>query len=212
MFDGKDPAWVAKTVPLTPRRGTTSGAPPPAPRARAPTTRSGPRVRRAPPTRSTPHPQPARPVRPRTRPHPGRRVARLRAGRRVRLGRRRRSRAIALDHTVVYEAHVKGITKLNPDVPEELRGTYAGLAHPSTIALPQGPRRHDGRAAAGAPVRERAAPRQDGPRQLLGLQHPQLLHPARRLRDPRPPSSAAPARCCASSRGWCGCCTRPASR
>ena len=27
-----------------------------------------------------------------------------------------------------------------------------------------------------------------------------------------PPSSAAPARCCASSRGWCGCCTRPASR
>lgn len=38
-----------------------------------------------------------------------------------------------LDHTVVYEAHVKGISKLNPDVPEELRGTYAGLAHESTI-------------------------------------------------------------------------------
>jgi glycogen operon protein len=41
---------------------------------------------------------------------------------------------IGLDHTVVYEAHVKGMTKLNLDVPEELRGTYAGLAHPSTVA------------------------------------------------------------------------------
>jgi glycogen operon protein len=41
---------------------------------------------------------------------------------------------IPLDHAVVYEAHVKGLTKLNPDLPEELRGTYAGLGHPSTIA------------------------------------------------------------------------------
>lgn len=39
-----------------------------------------------------------------------------------------------LDHTVIYEAHVKGLTRLNPDIPDELRGTYAGLAHPSTIA------------------------------------------------------------------------------
>jgi len=38
-----------------------------------------------------------------------------------------------LDHSVIYEAHVKGISKLNPDVPEDLRGTYAGLAHESTI-------------------------------------------------------------------------------
>ncbi len=35
--------------------------------------------------------------------------------------------------TVIYEAHVKGLTKLHPDVPEELRGTYAGLAHPAVI-------------------------------------------------------------------------------
>ena len=41
---------------------------------------------------------------------------------------------IPMDHTVVYEVHVKGLTKLNPDVPVELRGTYAGLAHESTIA------------------------------------------------------------------------------
>ncbi|HEV7950871.1 MAG TPA: alpha-amylase family glycosyl hydrolase, partial [Glaciihabitans sp.] len=37
------------------------------------------------------------------------------------------------DHTVIYEAHVRGLTRLNPEVPEELRGTYAGLAHPSVI-------------------------------------------------------------------------------
>jgi len=41
--------------------------------------------------------------------------------------------AVPLDHVVLYEAHVKGLTKLNPDLPEELRGTYAGLGHPATI-------------------------------------------------------------------------------
>ncbi len=35
--------------------------------------------------------------------------------------------------TVVYEVHVKGFTKQHPDVPEEIRGTYAGLAHPAAI-------------------------------------------------------------------------------
>ena len=35
--------------------------------------------------------------------------------------------------TVIYEAHVKGITQRHPDLPEELRGTYAGLAHPVMI-------------------------------------------------------------------------------
>ncbi|GAB2899973.1 glycogen debranching protein GlgX [Neomicrococcus lactis] len=36
--------------------------------------------------------------------------------------------------SVIYEAHVKGLTELHPDVPEELRGTYAGVAHPAVIA------------------------------------------------------------------------------
>ena len=36
--------------------------------------------------------------------------------------------------TVIYEAHVKGLTYLHPDVPEEMRGTYSGVAHPATIA------------------------------------------------------------------------------
>ena len=35
--------------------------------------------------------------------------------------------------TVVYEAHVKGLTHLHPDVPPELRGTYLGLAHPAVV-------------------------------------------------------------------------------
>lgn len=35
--------------------------------------------------------------------------------------------------TIIYETHVKGFTKLHPDIPENLRGTYAGLAHPVTI-------------------------------------------------------------------------------
>ncbi len=38
------------------------------------------------------------------------------------------------DRTVVYEAHVRGLTQRLPGVPEHLRGTYAGLAHPVTIA------------------------------------------------------------------------------
>lgn len=35
--------------------------------------------------------------------------------------------------TVIYETHVKGFTKLHPDIPEELRGTYAGMAHSAAI-------------------------------------------------------------------------------
>jgi isoamylase len=39
-----------------------------------------------------------------------------------------------LSESVIYEVHVKGFTKRNPDVPEELRGTYAGLASQASIA------------------------------------------------------------------------------
>ena len=35
--------------------------------------------------------------------------------------------------TVIYEAHVKGLTQLHPDIPERMRGTYAGIAHPVII-------------------------------------------------------------------------------
>lgn len=36
--------------------------------------------------------------------------------------------------SVIYEAHVRGMTNLNRNVPPEIRGTYAGLAHPSVIS------------------------------------------------------------------------------
>jgi isoamylase len=35
--------------------------------------------------------------------------------------------------TIIYEAHVKGLTALHPDVPQNLRGTFAGVAHPAII-------------------------------------------------------------------------------
>jgi isoamylase len=35
--------------------------------------------------------------------------------------------------TVIYEAHVKGMTELHPAIPEEIRGTYAAIAHPAMI-------------------------------------------------------------------------------
>lgn len=39
-----------------------------------------------------------------------------------------------MHETIIYECHVKGLTIQHPDVPEALKGTYAGLAHPSIIA------------------------------------------------------------------------------
>ena len=37
------------------------------------------------------------------------------------------------ERTVIYEAHVKGLTERHPDIPPPQRGTYAGLAHPAMI-------------------------------------------------------------------------------
>ena len=37
------------------------------------------------------------------------------------------------DDTVIYELHLRGFTMQHPDVPEQLRGTYAGLAHPAVL-------------------------------------------------------------------------------
>jgi isoamylase len=37
------------------------------------------------------------------------------------------------DRTVLYETHVRGFTKQHPQVPENIRGTFAGLAHPAVI-------------------------------------------------------------------------------
>ena len=40
---------------------------------------------------------------------------------------------ISYHDSVIYEAHVRGMTNLNMDVPSDIRGTYAGLAYPSVI-------------------------------------------------------------------------------
>ncbi|MEU3846951.1 glycogen debranching protein GlgX [Micrococcus terreus] len=40
---------------------------------------------------------------------------------------------IPFNETVIYETHLKGHTQLHPDVPEEQRGTYAGMAHPKVL-------------------------------------------------------------------------------
>ena len=44
-----------------------------------------------------------------------------------------RSPDVPLHETVIYEMHVKGFTATHPGIPEALRGTYAGLAHPVAI-------------------------------------------------------------------------------
>ena len=84
--------------------------------------------------------------------------------------------------TIIYEAHVKGMTQTHPDIPEELRGTYAGLAHPAVIDHLQLAQRHRHRADAGAPVPRRSPAAGSRSAQLLGLQHRRLLRPALSVR------------------------------
>ena len=40
---------------------------------------------------------------------------------------------VGYHHSIIYEAHVKGLTMRHPGIPEELRGTYAAIAHPVMI-------------------------------------------------------------------------------
>ena len=44
-----------------------------------------------------------------------------------------RSPRTPYNESLIYEAHVKGLTMTHPDVPESLRGTYAGIAHPAIV-------------------------------------------------------------------------------
>jgi glycogen operon protein len=41
--------------------------------------------------------------------------------------------AVPYNRTVIYEAHVRGLTQLHPDVPENERGTYKGVANPAIV-------------------------------------------------------------------------------
>ena len=110
--------------------------------------------------------------------------------------------------TVVYETHVKGFTSTHPDIPEELRGTYAGLAHPVAIEY----LKHLGVTAVELlPVHQfvqDSHARRQGPAQLLGLQLDRLLRAAQRVRV----GAASAASRSRSSSSWSRRCTRPASR
>ena len=44
---------------------------------------------------------------------------------------------IAYPDSVIYEVHVRGLTRRHPEIPPELQGTYAGLAHPAIIGYLQ---------------------------------------------------------------------------
>ena len=110
--------------------------------------------------------------------------------------------------TVIYEAHVKGMTQTHPGIPEEQRGTYAGLGHPAIIdhlkslnvtaieLMPVHQFLHDHRLH-----RPRAA-------KLLGLQHLRVLRAALPVLRP----AGTPAVPSPSSRPWSGRSTRRASR
>ncbi len=100
--------------------------------------------------------------------------------------------------TIIYETHVKGLTKQFPGLPPELQGTYAGLASDEMVGLPQGPGRHRGRAAARPSHRRRAVPARARADQLLGLLDGRL--PRAALARTRPTTSRA--RTSRSSRGW----------
>ncbi|HEY0870640.1 MAG TPA: glycogen debranching enzyme GlgX, partial [Acidothermaceae bacterium] len=41
--------------------------------------------------------------------------------------------AVAWADTLIYEVHVRGFTMAHPDIPQQLRGTYAGLVHPAAL-------------------------------------------------------------------------------
>ena len=77
--------------------------------------------------------------------------------------------------SVIYEAHVRGLTKQNPDIPAAQQGTYSGLAHPAMIEYLTSPRHYGYRTHAGPPVCVRALPLGSGAYQLLGLQYYRFL-------------------------------------
>ena len=79
-----------------------------------------------------------------------------------------------------------------PDIPPELRGTYAGLAHPVTIDYLKAARGHRGRVDAGAPFRPGHAPARTGSAQLLGLQHIGFSRAAQRIRRDQTPGPTGP--------------------
>ena len=112
---------------------------------------------------------------------------------------------IPYNETVIYEAHVKGMTMRHPDIPERrARHLRRARAPGDDPALPAagGDR---GRADAGAPVRARLHAGREGPVATTGATTPSASSP----RTTTTPASAPAASRCWSSRRWSGRCTGP---
>ena len=109
----------------------------------------------------------------------------------VHLGQRPAAPDTPWDKTLIYELHVKGFTMLQPDVPENLRGTYAGSGLRAVGRLSEEPGRYGRRTDARSLARRRPAPGRSRADELLGLQHPGLLCP-RRAYASRPRRASMP--------------------
>ena len=93
-----------------------------------------------------------------------------------------RAPRVPWDSTVLYETHVKGFTKLHPAVPEELRGTFRGLANGEVV---QYIKRLGVTSVELLPIHMFADDSylgEKGPGELLGPTHPFLLRPKPPLR------------------------------
>ena len=91
-------------------------------------------------------------------------------------------RAVPWDRTILYEAHLRGFTKLHPAVPEAHRGTYKGLGSKVVIDYLKSLGDNLDRTAAGPYFYQRQPPARTRPDQLLGLQHDRLFRPGPALR------------------------------
>ncbi len=119
-----------------------------------------------------------------------------------------RAPRIPWNKTLIYEMHVKGFTKLHPEVPEKIRGTYAGLGSDAAIRYLKS---LGITAVELLPVHDHVDDRHLVERGLvnywgyntLGFFAPSVAMPR------RPPRQATWS---ASSRRWSATCTRPASR
>ncbi len=113
--------------------------------------------------------------------------------------------APAVGPDLIYETHVRGFTKLHPAGAGAAARHVRGLEPARGHRLHQVARRHRRRAAAGPQLRQRRPPAEQGPHQLLGLQHDRLLRAGPRF-------AATPISPSPSSRRWWRTSTPPASR
>ena len=110
--------------------------------------------------------------------------------------------------SLIYEAHVKGLTQRHPGIPEEIRGTYSAIGHPAII---EHLKRLGVTAIELMPVHQFFV--NDATLQEKGLSNYWPTTPSRsspRRTPTRRPVTAASR--CRSSRAWCAPCTPRASR